>query len=200
MDNLQLPFGWFDIAVLLVMLAGFMRGRRNGMSVELLDMMKWLAIVVLGSLYYRPIGDWLARCVSVTHNYADLLVYVFIILAVLTGFAALKRLAGGKLVSRETFGRMDARLGMLAGVVHYLCCVLVAIVIINTPLYGPKELSRPLSRLQQQVIYSSATGLFVREYFRVSLIEPVPETPSTSTSVTMAKRQEQEVDDAMGHH
>ena len=198
MDNFRLPFGWFDIAVLLIMLAGFMRGRRNGMSVELLDMMKWLAIVVLGSLYYRPIGDWLARSAGVTHNYADLLVYVFIVLAMLTAFAGIKRLAGGKLVSRQLFGRLDARLGMLAGVVHYLCCVLVAIVIINTPLYGPQELARPLSRLQQQVIYDSATGLFVREYFRVSLIEPVPETPSTS--VSMAKRQEEEIDEVIGHH
>src|ERR1044071_1837932 len=160
MDPVQIPVGWFDIAVLLIMLSGFIHGRRNGMSVELLDVTKWLTVIVLGNLYYRPLGDWFAAKARITHNYADLFVYVGMMLTILTAFELLKKIVHGKLFSKAFFGKMETRLGMIAGTVRYLCYVFVCIVILNTPIYQPHEFAATVAKLQQQVIYNSATGLF----------------------------------------
>jgi uncharacterized membrane protein required for colicin V production len=170
-------------------------GRRNGISVELLDVTKWLTVIVLGNLYYRPLGSWFALKAAITHNYADLLVYIGIMLTVLTAFEMLKKIVHGKMFSKKFFGDMDMRLGMIAGTVRYLCYVFVGIVILNTPIYQPHEVSVPLAKLQQQVIYNSVTGLFVRQYLPESLIEPIADTPAEKMSI--AKRQEREIDEVV---
>lgn len=189
----QWPVSWFDISVLILMLIGFIHGRRNGISVELLDVTKWLTVIVLGNLYYRPFGDWFATRAGITHNYADLFMYIAIMMAVLSGFELIKKVAHGKLFSKAFFGKMETRFGMVAGTVRYLCYIFIGIVILNTPIYGPHELAVPLAKIQQQVIYNSVTGLFVRQHFPDSLIEPVADTPSAKTSI--ARRREIEVEE-----
>jgi len=42
-----LHFGWIDVLVLIALLVGFTRGRKRGMSVELLDVLKWLLVVLV---------------------------------------------------------------------------------------------------------------------------------------------------------
>ena len=42
----QLPINMFDLVVVLVLAAGIFRGRKNGMSEELLSLLKWVAILI----------------------------------------------------------------------------------------------------------------------------------------------------------
>ena len=46
-------FSWFDVALVLVIAFGVWRGRRNGMTKEILPLTEWLAIVIGGAVGYK---------------------------------------------------------------------------------------------------------------------------------------------------
>ena len=56
---------WVDCAVVVLLFVGLWRGRRRGMSEELLDIIKWALIVVLAGLGYQPIAQLLLSFTSV---------------------------------------------------------------------------------------------------------------------------------------
>src|ERR1035438_6850503 len=58
-----LPFNWFDMAVLVVLGFGLFRGRRNGMSKELLPLLQWLVMVTVCGLGYAMLAGMLAGLV-----------------------------------------------------------------------------------------------------------------------------------------
>src|SRR5687767_11308571 len=55
-----LPFNWIDLAVVAVIAIGVTRGRKRGMSEELLDVIKWVMILFACSQLYEPLGSLLA--------------------------------------------------------------------------------------------------------------------------------------------
>ena len=57
----KLPINWFDFFLVAVLLAGVFRGRKNGMSEELMPLLQWLGIVSAGSYFYEMIGLQLAQ-------------------------------------------------------------------------------------------------------------------------------------------
>jgi hypothetical protein len=58
--NGNLPVNWFDVFVLLMLLIGYSRGKKNGMSQESLAMLKWIAVMLIPAIAYEPLGLWLA--------------------------------------------------------------------------------------------------------------------------------------------
>ena len=63
---------WFDLLVLALVAYGIFRGRKRGMSEELLDVFQWLLIVVLGAMLYAPLG----RILSHFSGFSPLLSYI----------------------------------------------------------------------------------------------------------------------------
>ena len=57
----KLPINGFDLVLIVVLLTGIARGRKVGMSAELLSLLKWLAILFGCSLAYQPIGEAFAQ-------------------------------------------------------------------------------------------------------------------------------------------
>ena len=55
----QLPINLFDLVVIVVLLAGITRGRKHGMSEELMSLLSWLAILFGGAAVYEPGGELL---------------------------------------------------------------------------------------------------------------------------------------------
>src|ERR1041385_7662862 len=51
---------WVDFLTVIVLLVGIMRGRRRGLSEELLDTMQWLAIIFTCAVFYQPLGAAMA--------------------------------------------------------------------------------------------------------------------------------------------
>src|SRR5690242_21183065 len=51
-DALPISFNWFDLVVVVVLLFGLFRGRRNGMAKEILPLMQWLVLVPVCGLGY----------------------------------------------------------------------------------------------------------------------------------------------------
>src|SRR5579863_6091428 len=57
----NLSFNWFDVFLLAVLAFGVWRGRKNGMSREVLPVSMWLIIVIVGGLCAPFLADWLVR-------------------------------------------------------------------------------------------------------------------------------------------
>ena len=60
--NMNLPtftISWVDFLTVAVIMIGIARGRRRGLSEELLDTIQWILIVVAGAFLYRYVGNFL---------------------------------------------------------------------------------------------------------------------------------------------
>src|SRR5262249_48391051 len=123
--NLQsFNVSWVDWTVLLVILAGVVRGRRRGMSGELLDVLKWLCIVVLAGSLYGLGGELVAANTFLSLLHSNIICYVLIGLTIGLFFSFIKRRVGETLVRGDTFGNGEYYLGMFAGALRYTCIVL----------------------------------------------------------------------------
>ena len=54
----RLPFGWFDVVLLAVVGLGIHRGRKHGMTREVLPVFQWVAIVIVSGLGYQMAGQF----------------------------------------------------------------------------------------------------------------------------------------------
>jgi len=134
-----LPVGWFDGVAAVVLVIGFIRGRKRGMSQEVLDLIRMLASVLVAGLFYRPLSQ-LAQGVTklppiLTHPVAYLA-----ILAAINGLAtSVKHKAGEKLFASDPFGRLEFPLGGLSGMVRWACGLVIVLSLLSTKLVTDEE-------------------------------------------------------------
>jgi uncharacterized membrane protein required for colicin V production len=205
---------WVDFAIVLLMGVGLWRGRKRGMSEELLDIVKWALIVVVAAFLYEPGGRLLASMSVFSPLSCYLFVYVGIMLMVVTVFGFIRRGAGAKLVGSDVFGSAEYYLGMVAGAFRYTCMILVAMAFLNARYYTPEELRASakyqndnfgsnffpsLPDLQQEVFRNSYVGRFTKEYLNVVLIQPTVsgDGKSLSGDDNIAHRRERSVYDVL---
>jgi uncharacterized membrane protein required for colicin V production len=142
---MNLPFNWFDIAILLVLGFGVQRGRKHGMSEEAMMVLKWIAIVVVGGLGYGVVGDLITDNTVFTRLSAYLMAYFVIALFITVAFLVIKKLSNGKLVGSDVFGSGEYYLGMIAGLVRYICILIFALAFLNARLYTRAEIASDLA-------------------------------------------------------
>lgn len=186
---------WFDVLTVVVLGWGLFRGRKRGMSEELLSLLQILTILTVGGLYYQPLGNWFARMAGVTHLFAYLFVYVAMVILMATLFGAVRRAVGEKLVSSDLFGRMEYVLGMLAGMIRYAGYLVVALAMLNAPVYTREEIQAEVDaqlrnlgshffptpgQLQQSILKKSFCGQWVGRNLESLLIRPTPTTDAAS--------------------
>jgi uncharacterized membrane protein required for colicin V production len=141
----KMLFNWFDVALVLVVLFGFWRGRRNGMTKEVLPVLQWLAMVIAGALGYQPLGrllidqGWIKSVFgkSVTEETAAFITsYLLIVIAVFIVFSFVKHHLKPRLEGSNFFGSSEYYFGMVSGVLRYLCMVIFALALLNAPYYS----------------------------------------------------------------
>ena len=191
----SLGLSWVDFAVALLLVWGVVRGRKRGMSEELLDIIKWGLVVVVASLAYQPVGKWLAQLSVFTILSSYLFVYAAIALFIFAVFAFIRSKAGGKIASAELFGGAEYYLGMMAGGFRYLCVILVAMALLNARHYSEADIRASikyqddnfgshffptLPDIQHEVFKSSVCGKAVLNFIPVVLIKS---TPSSSKDI-----------------
>jgi uncharacterized membrane protein required for colicin V production len=135
---------WFDIAILLVLFLGLRRGRKHGMSEEIILVLKWITIIVVGGFSYAVVGDVISDNTVFTRLSGYLMAYIGIALFVTVVFWGIKKMANGKLVGSDVFGSGEYYLGMAAGVVRYACILIFGLAILNAPLYPQSEIDADL--------------------------------------------------------
>ncbi len=182
-----LPFNWFDILLVVVLLVGLSRGRKRGISEELFPLLMWLAIVFGCAMLYQPLGTQITASTVFTLLGSYLMAYIGAALIIAILFAALKKAAGGKLVSSDVFGRSEFYLGMVAGVVRFVCMLIACLALLNARLYTSgdvraqvkyqkdnygSEFFPTLQTIQSQVFEKSLLGPWIKNNLSFLLITP----------------------------
>jgi uncharacterized membrane protein required for colicin V production len=184
----QLPINLFDLVVVAVLVTGIFRGRKHGMSEELLDLLKWLVILFGCAAIYQPGGEMVRQFTSVFSRLSCyLLAYVGGALLIFLLFAGIKRLFDGKLVGSDIFGRAEYYLGMGSGLVRLSCILLAALALLNARYFSPTEVRAmekfqddvygsnffpTLHTVQRTVFDRSLTGPWIKENLGFLLIKP----------------------------
>jgi uncharacterized membrane protein required for colicin V production len=184
----QLPINFFDAVLIAVLLAGIARGRKHGMSEELLSMVQWLFILFGCAVIYEPLGQIIGQFTNMFGRLSCYLVaYVGGALLVLLVFTAIKRSMGGKLLGSDIFGRSEYYLGMMSGLVRCTCILLAALALLNARYFSPTEVRAmekfqddvygsnffpTLQSLQSTVFDKSLTGPWIKQNLGFLLIKP----------------------------
>jgi Colicin V production protein len=186
---MKLPVNMFDVALVVVLMAGVFRGRKQGMSEELLGLLKWLAIVIGCAMLYDPLGRACASSGVLGLLSSYLIAYIAVALMILAAFGFLKRAAGGKLLGGDFFGRSEYYLGMVSGMVRYGCVLLAALALLNARAYSRaevqamrtfqdeeygKEYFPTLQTVQSMVFDRSLAGPWIKDNLGFLLIKRTP--------------------------
>jgi uncharacterized membrane protein required for colicin V production len=181
------PVNAFDCVVIAMLVFGVIRGRKNGMSEEFMNLLKWLAVVIACAAFYQPAGEWFARSSSFSLLASFLFVYAGAALLILSLFAFIKYHLGGKLVGSDVFGRAEYYLGMGSGAVRCFCVLMAALALLNARYYSPAE-ALAMERFQNEaygsnyfptwhsaqrtVFEKSFAGSLIKQHLGFLLIKP----------------------------
>jgi uncharacterized membrane protein required for colicin V production len=152
LDNL--PVGWFDIIVAAILVTGILRGRKHGMSEELLPLFRWVSAVGVAALLYRPLGLFIESQTLLSKLASFITAYLSCLLLVFIVFAFIKRAIGGKPISAEKFGKSEYYLGILAGMIVVSCVLIVALSFLNARKFTSKEIQA--RRAYEKDVYGSS--------------------------------------------
>ena len=185
----NLPFNWFDIAVVVVLAVGFTRGRKHGMSEEMMYLMQWVAMILGAAWAYVPGGDWLSAVCPVSHLASYVVAYIATALIIRVFFLIFRKLVGGKLIGSNIFGAAEYYLGMAAGIARFACIIIFALALVNARFYSDAEIKAALKyntdlygsdffptlqTVQSEVFKRSFIGPKIKTHLAGLLIKPTP--------------------------
>ena len=147
---------WFDILALALVIWGIVRGRKLGMSGELLPLLQWAAIVVVGAYAHEPLGQQLKTVLPLGLTGCKIIAYLGIALVAVSVTSILKTKMGEKLVSKDIFGSGEFYLGMGAGVVHHALILVACLALLNSVSY---------SKAQEDAATKKAEANFGSDFF-----------------------------------
>jgi len=183
-----LPFNAFDVFLVVILVAGVFKGRKQGMSAELLSLLKWLTILFVCALAYEPLGSLFGQTTTVFSKISCyVMAYAGSALVVVALFVAVNRSLGGKLIGSDIFGRAEYYLGMGSGLIRFACILLTALALLNAPYYSAQEVKAeerfqndvygsnyfPTFHTIQSIVFEkSFTGPWIKENLAFLLIKP----------------------------
>lgn len=207
-DNL--PVNWFDAALLIVIGVGLFRGRKNGMTKEILPTFMWVIIVVGSGFGYPFLAQiYINNCGLGQHKVlAALLAYLTITLVVFLIFSGLKKAIMPRLEGSNIFGSSEYYLGMPAGMIRYFSITMFVLALINARYYSPADIAATkaynerwygggmysgnyipdLHSIQEAVFKKSFTGPYLKQYLAVLLVDTGPD--STGGQQQAAQKQQ----------
>ena len=195
----NLAFNWFDVAVLLMLVIGYSRGKKHGMSQESFAVLKWVALVLGCAIAYEPLGLWLADTAHIGKLLSFVLAYVVTAAVITMVFVYLNGVVGEKLKGSDLFGKAEFYLAMPAGMLRFACVVLVLLALLNARFYSTAEVRAmtkfqndnygsnffpTLSSIQDDVFMKSFVGKQVKEHLGFLLIKPTAPLPTRSAPTT----------------
>jgi len=209
----RLPFNVFDGFVVLWLVIGIARGRKRGMTQELLPTMQWVAIVILAGLFYLPFSAIIFKTTSGSFNllWSNITAYVLIGFGVHLVFLWLKQVLGEKLIGSDYFGRAEYYLGMLAGLVRFACMIVALCALIHSRVYTEADLAEEekaqkknfeevrfptYMTMQHTVLTESYTGQFLETHLDRLLIVSI--TSGKKPAESIARKKEDTINAILG--
>ena len=188
----HLPFGWFDVVLLAVIALGFFRGRKNGMTKEVLPMFQWLTTVLVCGLGYEMVGQMFLNAAKLDVLSAYLAGYLSLAFLVFLLFVVLKKMLMPRLTGSNFFGSMEYYLGTASGIIRFVCLLFFALALLNAPYYTTADIAAKkaynartfgggmkgysgdffpsVQSVQESIFRGSFTGPYIHEYLGVLLI------------------------------
>jgi uncharacterized membrane protein required for colicin V production len=183
----NLPINWFDVLLVILLVVGAFRGRKRGMSQEVIPLLKWITIVAVCGFFYAPLAVLIANATVFSLLAASYTAYLGLALGVAIVFAIINRQLGGKIVGSDTFGRGEYYLGIFSGMIRYACLLIFGLALLNARLFTQEEIDErtrfvqknydndffpALYQIQDQVFTASMSGPVIRQNLGVLLIKP----------------------------
>ena len=183
----SLPVSWFDGVVVMVLVFGIFRGRKNGMSKEILPLSEWFAVIFISGLFYSFVAQWLNRMAGLGALLSNIVGYTLLAVIIFLIFSTIKRSVGLRLFGSNMFGNAEYYLGVPSGMVRYFCVLLFAMSLLGARQYTPEQVQASndfqqrwygshffpdLYNVQDAVFQKSFTGPYIRKYLSVLMIEP----------------------------
>ena len=190
----KLPVNWFDAAVLLILALGLFRGRKNGMTKEVLRVFQWLSVVIVCGLFYETAAQALIN-IAVWNKPASYVTgYLILAFLVWLVFVVLKKIFVPLLTGSNIFGGGEYYLGMFSGMIRFACMVFFALALLNAPVYTQAEIQAhqayvkrwfgggvyggnyipDLHTVQENVFKKSFVGPYIKDYLGALLINTAP--------------------------
>jgi uncharacterized membrane protein required for colicin V production len=206
---------WFDLVVLTLLILGIIRGRKLGMSGELLALLQWAAIVAIGAYANDPLGRQIKGFLPLDLGWCKLIAYMSIALVIVTVTGILRTKMGEKLVSKDIFGKGEYYLGMMAGVVHHALIIVAALALLNSASYSKAQIEAARTRavanlgsdffgwahparIQRAAFSESVVGPPVKSYLGHLLISPTRPTQVASAE-TLGQKTSRQLNEIIGH-
>ena len=145
----KLPVNWFDLAVLLVLALGLYRGRKNGMTKEILPMFQWLALVIVCGLFYEMAAQALMNLTGWSRPASYVTGYMSLAFLVWLVFAFIKKALVPRLTGSNVFGGAEYYLGTFSGMVRFACMLFFALALLNAPVYTAAEIQARQAYVQR---------------------------------------------------
>ena len=212
----NLAFNYVDAIVLIWLIVGLMRGRKRGMTQELLPVLKWVGIVLLGGYFNQPLGAFIRQNTAGAFDtqWSCITAYVLIAFVVTLLFALIAHWMGDKLTGSDLFGRYEYYSGMLAGMVRFACILLAVLAVMHSRIVTRAELDAINARMkktledihppiyaygtiEQAIFTQSASGKFVQENLPDLLIPTVTPQEGPKTD-SLKKKMQDAIDNPMG--
>ena len=192
----NLPVNWFDVLLVVVLCLGLWRGRRNGMTKEIMPMFQWLTLVLVCGLGYPLFAPTYTNTLGAGKLASAMLGYGTLALATWMVFYILKRIFVPLLTGSNFFGSGEYYLGMFSGMIRFACVLVAALALLNAPFYTTAEIQAhkayvqrwfgggmysgnffpDVNTVQEQVFKKSLTGPYLKNYLGMLLIETAPPT------------------------
>ena len=202
----SLTINWVDFVVVLLLGVGLWRGRKRGMSQELLDVIKWTLVVLIPGFLSWPVGTLLGQFFpSLSALFCYVAIYMSLALSILFIFALIRRGSAEKLAGSDLFGASEYYLGMMAGSFRYACIILFAMALLNARQYSAAEIKAKikyqddnfgttffltLPDIQRAVFKESLIGRLTQEYLQVVLIHPAAPGEKVASDSSTARARE----------
>lgn len=189
----DLPFGWFDFVFVALLIFGASRGRKNGMTKELIPTFRLLAIVLAAGLCYEPVGDIFHNFFGLGRAGCDCLGYLTVAFVVWILFIPLDGFFTPKLTGSNIFGGAEYYLGIFAGLTRYACILLFFLALMNAPRYTAGEIQAEkdyafktfgggqqgftgdffptFQQIQQGTFKDSLVGPLIKDHLEVMLVD-----------------------------
>ena len=203
---------WVDFGVLATLSVGVLVGRKRGMSLELLDVLQWLLIVLFAGMICVPVGSLIQRTANIGLLGSRVSAYLFVVIVFMVVFGFARKMIGAKLVGSDTFGALEYYLGMVAGAVRFACILVVAMAFLNAKQISEVERAAfaktqketlgtmtipSLGSLQDDVFKKSLSGRSVRRYLGAHLIPPTS-VSNDPLQNSMGRQKDRLLDDIIG--
>ena len=212
----NLAFSYIDAIVLVWLIVGLLRGRKQGMTQELLPLLYWTSTVLLGGYFNQPLGANIRQYSGGAFDmqWSCIMAYALIAFVLAIFFALLKHWLGDKLTGSDLFGRCEYYFGMLSGMVRFAAMLLVLLSLMHSRIVTQTELDNINAQMKknledihppryiygsiEQAIFShSFSGKFVQESLSGLLI-PTVTPPERPVAESQKKKLQDVIDNPLG--